>query len=213
MMLLRWGEFLLFFVVAPVAIAVFMDPTNLFPMLFVIMLIGMVMLHLTPDFQWRSLISGWSNVTWRPIAITFAATGVTATVIMLTTAPEQIFGIIKRNPLLLLIIATFYPILSALPQEIVFRPLFFRRYEMILAPLGQKAAIALNAAVFSLGHLMYWSPIVMIMTFFGGLIFAWAYVEKQSFPLAVILHSVAGIVLFALGMGVYFYSGNVVRPF
>ena len=51
------------------------------------------------------------------------------------------------------------------------------------------------------------------MTFAGGLLFAWSYERRGNFPEAVILHSVAGIALFAVGMGVYFYSGNVVRPF
>ncbi len=36
---------------------------------------------------------------------------------------------------------------------------------------------------------------------------------RGNFPEAVLLHSLAGIIVFALGLGVYFYSGNVVRPF
>lgn len=208
-----WIEFILFFVIAPIAIAVFMDPTDLFPMLFTIMGIGIVLLHFTPDFRWKYLFNGWSRLSLTAIVATIVVTGLTGAIVMLLSAPDQMFNVIKRSPMLMLMIACFYPLLSALPQEVVFRPLFFRRYKSILAPFGRKTTLVLNGAVFSLAHLMYWSPIVMIMTFFGGLIFAWAYVEKRSFPLAVILHSVAGIVLFALGMGVYFYSGNVVRPF
>ena len=74
-------------------------------------------------------------------------------------------------------------------------------------------APALNAALFSFAHLMYWSGVVALMTFAGGLVFAWAYVRRGSFALAVVLHSVAGVILFAAGLGIYFYSGNVVRPF
>ncbi len=51
------------------------------------------------------------------------------------------------------------------------------------------------------------------MTFFGGLAFAWAYEIRRSFPLAVLLHAVAGNLVFLTGLGLYFYSGNVVRPF
>jgi hypothetical protein len=29
----------------------------------------------------------------------------------------------------------------------------------------------------------------------------------------VLMHSIAGAILFTLGLGIYFYSGNVVRPF
>ncbi len=43
-------------------------------------------------------------------------------------------------------ILLFYPVLSALPQEIVFRPLFFRRYGAILP--DAHAGIVVNAALF-----------------------------------------------------------------
>jgi membrane protease YdiL (CAAX protease family) len=105
-----------------------------------------------------------------------------------------------------------YPWFSALPQEIVYRPLFFRRYAAIL-PAGVWPGIVLNAALFSLAHLMYWSWIVAAMTFTGGLAFAWAYRAARSFPMAVLLHAVAGWIVFGAGLGVYFYSGYVVRPF
>ncbi len=104
-----------------------------------------------------------------------------------------------------------YPLLSALPQEVIFRPLFFRRYGPIL-PAGA-GAIVLNAAVFALAHLMFWNWIVLAMTFVGGLVFAWAYAARHSFPLAVLLHVVAGWILFTVGMDVYFFAGNAVRPF
>jgi uncharacterized protein len=51
------------------------------------------------------------------------------------------------------------------------------------------------------------------MTFAGGLLFAWSHRVRRNFPEAVAVHAVAGIALFAVGMGVYFYSGNVRRPF
>ena len=94
----------------------------------------------------------------------------------------------------------------------VFRPLFFRRYEAILTRRAD-VAILLNASVFSFAHLMYWSWVVAGMTWVGGLIFAYSYRMRGNFPEAVIAHSLAGIVIFALGLGVFFYSGNVSRPF
>jgi len=115
------------------------------------------------------------------------------------------------NPGFLVLILIFYPILSALPQELVFRVLWYHRYAPILP--GGWPGIILNAAVFSLAHLMYWSGIVAVMTFVGGLAFAWAYQRRGSFPMAVVMHALAGQIVFALGLGMFFYSGNVVRPF
>ena len=94
----------------------------------------------------------------------------------------------------------------------MFRPLFFRRYGSLL-PDGRVAPIVLNAAIFSFAHLMYWSWVVAAMTFAGGLAFAWSYRVRGNFPEAVVSHSVAGIIVFVLGLGVFFYSGNVERPF
>ena len=72
--------------------------------------------------------------------------------------------------------------------------------------------IGANAAIFSLAHLMYWNWIVAVFTFAGGLAFATGYL-RRGLPWAWALHAIAGNILFAVGMGIYFYSGNVVRPF
>ncbi|WP_204112918.1 CPBP family intramembrane glutamic endopeptidase [Shimia biformata] len=206
-----WAEFVTFYLVAPVAIAVFLPATWMFPALFLVTGIGLVLLHVTKGFDWHDLRHGLDAVRPRDMLL-FAVLmlGLCLAVIM-ATAPGQAFALLKQNPGMLLVIALFYPIVSALPQEVIFRPLFFRRYGRILP--GGKKAIVLNAAVFSLAHLMYWSGIVAVMTFVGGLLFAWAYEIRRSFLLALALHSVAGVVLFAVGLGIYFYSGNVVRPF
>jgi membrane protease YdiL (CAAX protease family) len=118
---------------------------------------------------------------------------------------------VRERPGFFILVMLFYPILSALPQELLFRVLWFRRYGGILP--GGNAGLVLNAAVFSLAHLMYWSGIVTAMTFAGGLAFAWAYQRRGSFAMAVVLHGLAGQIVFALGLGMFFYSGNAARPF
>lgn len=205
------AEFALLFLAAPVAMAVLLPPSAMFPALFGVTAVGLVLLHLTPGFRWNDLTRGWSRISWRLVLVFAAVTAAAGYAVMALTAPGSIFGLARSNPRLLAMIALLYPVLSALPQEIVFRPLFFRRYGPILPPL--RPAIVLNAAIFSLAHLMYWNWIVAAMTFAGGLVFAWAYEGRRNFPEAVVLHAVAGVTAFSLGLGVYFYSGNVVRPF
>ena len=206
---LLWTEFLCLFVLAPVAIAKLLPATVMFPALFAVTAVGIVLLQLTPGFRWVDLRRG--RVDWRRVALFGAGMVVLCLGIMAATAPAQVFNILREAPWMMLVIALGYPVLSALPQELVFRPLFFRRYGAILP--GGGAGLGLNAVLFSLAHLMYWSWIVAAMTLAGGLIFARAYEVERSFPMAVVLHSVAGLVIFATGMGVYFYSGNVERPF
>lgn len=207
----RRVEFGLFFMVAPVTGAVLLPPNQMFAMLFALTLVGLVLLAATPGFRWGELVQGWRALRPLPILGFSALTFATCWTVIMMTRPEAAFFLIRQNPEMMLVIALLYPLLSALPQEIVYRALYFRRYGAILP--GGGSGYVLNAALFSLAHLMYWSWIVLAMTFAGGLVFAWAYLARKSFPLAVVLHSLAGVILFALGLGVYFYSGAVVRPF
>ncbi len=206
-----WAEFLGFFVAAPLAMALILPPSAMFPVLFGFTGLGLVLLHVTPGFAWHELTRGWSRIDWRFVGLFAAATVAVAAAVVATTAPADAFGLLRDNPAMMAAIAALYQFLSALPQEIVYRPLFFRRYGPILPRLTP--AIWLNAALFSLAHLMYWSWIVTAMTFSGGLAFAWAYEARRNFPMAVVLHAVAGVIVFLLGLGVFFYSGNVRRPF
>ncbi|WP_420584672.1 CPBP family intramembrane glutamic endopeptidase [Ruegeria sp.] len=204
-------EFGLFFIAVPVLIAVFFPPNWMFPSLFTFTAIGIVLLHYTPGYAWAELRYNWQNWSWREVVVfTIAMTAFCAALVMVMR-PDAAFFLLSNRPEFLIVIWLGYPILSALPQELLFRSLFFRRYHAIL-PDG-RAAYLLNAGLFSLAHLMYWSWIVAIMTFAGGLLFTWAYRKRGSFFYAVLLHAIAGNIIFAAGLGVYFYSGNVQRPF
>ncbi|MBV0912630.1 CPBP family intramembrane glutamic endopeptidase [Anianabacter salinae] len=206
------AEFCAFYLAAPMILALVLPPSMMFPALFGVTALGLVLLHLTPGFHWSDLTRGLREVSLAFVVLGTLATLAVGYAVMVLTAPEALWLLLRANPGLMLMIALLYPVLSALPQEIVFRPLFFRRYGTLL-PGDVRAQVVLNAAVFSLAHLMYWNWIVAAMTFSGGLAFAYAYRVRRNFPEAVLLHSLAGIVVFALGLGVYFYSGNVVRPF
>ena len=203
-------EFAALYIGAPLAIALFMPGHLLFEALALFSAAGLLLLWFTGGFDWPSLVRGWRRLPWLEILGMIAFTTALGALILSFERPGAIFNMARSRPEFMLVIWTFYPILSALPQELIFRPLFFHRYALIL-PRG-RAAIALNAAIFSFAHLMYWSWVVAALTFVGGWFFARAYL-KRGFPSAWVLHAVAGNALFTVGMGVYFYSGNVVRPF
>ncbi len=204
-------EFGAFFVAVPLLIAVLFPPNWMFPALFAFTGLGVVLLHTTPGFQWAELRYNWANWSVRELVAFTTVTALFCTALIYLTRPDAAFFLLIHRPEMLAFIWVGYPLLSALPQELLFRPLFYRRYHGIL-PDGRKADL-LNAAIFSFAHLMYWSWIVAIMTFVGGLLFSWAYRKRGSFFYAVLLHAIAGNIIFAVGLGVYFYSGNVQRPF
>ncbi|QUS35192.1 CPBP family intramembrane glutamic endopeptidase [Falsirhodobacter algicola] len=209
--LLLYVEFVAFFVIVPVAVAFYLPPDRLFEGLFAFMLVGLALLWATPGFRWHELTRGWRAIRWRAVAGLALATLLAGMAVMQIAAPQRMFATLLDHPQRLLAIVILYPLLSALPQEVVFRALWFRRYRDILP--GGAAGMVLNAAFFSLAHLMYWSAVVTVMTFAGGLAFAWAHSVRRSFPMAWVMHSVAGLIIFTVGLGIYFYSGNAVRPF
>ena len=201
---LRWAEMLTLFVGVPLLLAFVLPPTAMWSVLAVATAAGIVLLHVTPGFAWRDLMRG--GVLWRETALFALATVVVAGTLTLWLMPDRLLGLPREQKQLWLMILLFYPIVSALPQEVVFRPLFFRRYGD-LVPAA--AAIWINAALFALAHLMYRDWIVLGMTFSGGLAFAWAYHRRGSFWTAVAMHAVAGGIVFTIGLGRLFYSGAV----
>lgn len=207
-----WTEFTSIFVISPIIMAVFLPPNMMFPMLFAVTAIGLALLHVTPTFRWRSVVAGLSRINWAYSLAIWAGVIIISAGVMWVTQRENLFVLIYERPRIMVIIALFYPWVSALPQELLFRTLYFERYRAIL-PQSLGWAMTLNAAIFSFAHLMYWSWIVAVITFLGGLSFARSYVQHKNFPEAFLNHSIAGIILFAFGMGSYFYSGNVTRPF
>lgn len=203
------AEFTALFVVVPIGGALVLPPDALFPALFALAAVGLFLLSRTPGFRWRGLLDG--RVSWPWVAAFVALSAAISVTLVLTQRPEAWLMPGRASPGLLVAIFLLYPLLSALPQELVYRPLFFDRYASILP--GGWGGIVLNATLFSLAHLMFWNWIAVAMTFFGGLAFAHSYRMRGSFPEAFVLHALVGNLLFAIGMGAWFYSGNVVRPF
>lgn len=205
-----WAEFVVLFVAVPLGIALFLPPDRLFPALFAFSLGGLALLWWTGGFHWRGLLTGWAQIRWSRLGVFALMVGVIGWSIMKTGNPDFAISTSPERLRFLVVLWLLYPLLSALPQELIFRALYFHRYGSLFS--HPTVAILINAAVFSFAHLMYWSAVVAVLTFAGGVIFAHLYLRK-GFTSAWLVHGVAGNMLFTVGMGAYFWSGNVVRPF
>ncbi|WP_316015702.1 CPBP family intramembrane glutamic endopeptidase [Roseobacter sp. HKCCA0434] len=199
-----WAELVGFYLGVPLLLAFGLPPSTMWTVLAAVTGIGIVLLHRTEGFDWRELAV--ARIEWRATVIFALATALVAIVLTLTLMPQMWLYLPRTETALWLTILALYPLVSALPQELIFRPLFFRRYGA-LVPSG--AGIWINAALFSLAHLMYRDWIVLAMTFSGGLAFAWAYERRGSFWTAVLMHALAGGIVFTVGLGRLFYSGAV----
>lgn len=198
-------EFLLFFVGAPTAMAIFIGHYSLFAVLGAFGALGAVLLHLTPGFHWRELLrGGLARHVAMILAFAVASTALIIAVVYLA-APHRFLELPLYRTELWLLIMVAYPVLSVIPQELLYRPLFFRRYGVLFPSDG--TAIAANAVAFGLGHALYANPIAIGLTTLAGGVFGWVYVKTGSFPLVCVLHALAGQLVFTLGLGIYFYHG------
>lgn len=112
---------------------------------------------------------------------------------------SNLFQVVLNKPLLWLIILLVYSFLSVYPQELVYRTFFFKRYQELFT--DPKLIIFVNAVLFSLGHLFFKNALVIVLTFFGGLLFAMTFSRTNSTLLVSIEHAIYGSWLFTVGMG------------
>jgi membrane protease YdiL (CAAX protease family) len=116
-----------------------------------------------------------------------------------------VFPIDKPNAALIFMLM--YPLLGALPQEIIFKCFFFHRYRSVFP--GPLSLIILNGLSFGLFHLWYANIIAPIFSIFAGMILAYRYLKTKSLLAISIEHSLMGIFLYIVGLGWFFYSGSI----
>jgi len=202
---LRLGaEFVAVFVALPMLMAFGVPPNWLWPVILGMTAAAAVLLSLTPGFSWRSLARG--RVDGRMLGLAGLLTAATSTLLVWWLVPGRFLALPRHAPAMWLTIMALYPLLSALPQELVFRALFFGRYRSLFA--SERQAIVANALVFGLAHLMFWNWVAVSLCVAGGAIFALGY-RQQGFAQAVLLHGICGGILFTSGLGTFFYPGAV----
>ena len=120
-------------------------------------------------------------------------------------APHSLFSFPLQRPQTWAMVMLLYPPLSVVPQEVISRVFFHKRY----APVFQKQGhmIVASGLFFGLTHLtlMHWLPIVICVV--GGMLFAHTYVRTKSLLMVSIEHALFGMWVFTLGLGIYFYTG------
>ncbi len=203
-----WLEFLAFYVLAPAALYMFLPYVNLYGAIAVVTVIGLAILHFTDGYAWRHLWDFSSLRGLGPMILwTSGLTALVLTVMTLWLVPERFLGLPREQTVLWVAILALYPWFSVLGQEIIFRPLFFYRYGSLFPSATLR--IVVNALVFAAAHLFFQNWIAPMMTFLGGLMFAWVYEHRRSFPAVFVMHWIAGGLVFTLGLGRFFYHGAI----
>ncbi len=117
------------------------------------------------------------------------------------------FALVKQAPIIVVVIFVFYPWFSCYPQELSHRTFFFHRYEPVLGT--GFTMILVNAIAFSWFHAPFWNPWALLMTFFGGLLFAWTYQRTRSTLAVTVEHWLYGWWAFVTGAGYFVFAGSV----
>ncbi len=119
--------------------------------------------------------------------------------------PEQLFAFPREQPWIWMLVMVLYPIVSALPQEFIYRTFFFHRYKGVF--YFKNSDVLLSALVFSFLHMIYGNWIAIGLSFGGGILFGLTYKRTQSLFWVTAEHVLYGWLVFTLGLGRYFYGG------
>lgn len=202
-------EMLLLYVGAPIAVYSLLHDYRIplfkiFPWVFAVFVI---VLTLDRGFSWREALSrGISLKALASILGIFAVAAPLLTLFAWHDSPNRFLAFPRYAQDVWLLVMVLYPLLSVTTQEIMFRLFFFGRYRALFGSDAQ-AAIVLNAALFTFAHIAFLNLTTLVISFLGGLLFAWRYENTRSFWAVALEHSLYGNLIFTLGLGRYFYTG------
>jgi len=192
-------EFFIIFIVLPVSFAIpypvilkfILGIIGFVYVIYVLLKIENNRFKIAPNLNWKRF--------WAETSIKLLIIAILTSVFVWFTDRGMFFDVVINKPLLWLVILIVYSLFSVYPQELVYRTLYFQRYEQLFK--SKKLFIFINAIVFSLAHTMFRNPLVHIITFLGGILFALTYYKTKSTLLVSIEHAIYGSWLFTVGMG------------
>jgi hypothetical protein len=197
-------EFLIIFFLIPLVVILinfFISNQKVFVFLplFLVFFLSLYLLKKTPSFSFNSLKK---KIDWKfffLISLVFVISGFFYTMIL---DRNLLFNLPKNYFFLWVAVMIFYPIFSVIPQEIIFRVLFFERYSCLFK--NQFLYLILNSIIFAYIHLVFQNFHAFFITLISSPVFAHAYVNK-SFKTCFLTHTIGGQLVFTYGLGKYFY--------
>jgi membrane protease YdiL (CAAX protease family) len=193
-------EFVLLFVVGPALFAFTRHRIPAIPALWVLTGWCLYVLLNDPSFDRARL---WNTAPFLHalpsiLALFTLAVGI-GVALVLRFKRDLFLGLVRSNPSLWGLLMVAYPVLSVYPQGIVFRAFFFERYHDIFGP--RWLLVLASAFAFTWVHVIFRNPIALVLTGFGGLLFAMRYVQTSSLFVTSFEHALYGCAIFTIGVG------------
>lgn len=165
--------------------------TGFLYILFILLKVEKVKFQISKNIDWKSF--------WKSTLLKLFIIAIITSLYVYFTASKNLFIVVLNKPLLWILILLFYSIFSVYPQELLYRNYFFKHYKNLFK--NEKMFLLINAFLFSLAHLLFKNILVLILTFIGGLLFAYTFNKTKSTFLVSVEHSIYGCWLFTVGMG------------
>ena len=121
--------------------------------------------------------------------------------------PDWLFSFVSSHPKFWIIVMFAYPVLSVIPQGVIYRAFFRERYAALFPDPAARTFVA--AACFSFCHVFFLNPWALLLTFVGGLLFWRTYEKTGSLLLANLEHAIYGDLVFTIGYGGFLYHGTL----
>jgi membrane protease YdiL (CAAX protease family) len=131
--------------------------------------------------------------------VTFLVAAAVLLVLVRVIHPGSLFAFPLRHPLAWAAFLGWYPLLSALPQEIIFRAFFFSRYRSLFG--DGRWLVAGSALAFGFAHLAFHNPVAVALTLPAGLMFARTYRRTGTLLFVSLEHALYGCLVFTIGLG------------
>ncbi|MFO1187485.1 MAG: CPBP family intramembrane glutamic endopeptidase [Alphaproteobacteria bacterium] len=209
-----WIEFALLFVVMPAAVT-YLVRTLRVPLIFLLLI---VLIGLVAFLLWdrtfslkRELSRGIAMRELKSIAAIFLGVAAIMAVYVWFYEPARFLSFPRRSLLFWGMVMLLYPLLSAFPQELVYRTFYFHRYGALFNG-SRGLAVGINGALFGLAHIMMGSAFSVVLSGALGVLLAFRYTHARSFWAALLEHSLYGQLVFTIGLGYLFFTGNSVVP-
>ena len=133
------------------------------------------------------------------------AAGMLAYVLLME--PENLFVLPRERTGLWLLIVFAYPVLSVIPQELIYRVYLFETHRGLWA--SPRLFVVVSALFFGWMHIVFIGWFAVITTAFGGLLLAETYVRTRAKPgalwIVTLEHALYGLAVFTVGLGKYFF--------
>ncbi len=139
---------------------------------------------------------------FKHIAFRFLIIVLATTLVLYYQNKEDLFNVIVNKPDLWLKFSGVYILFSVIPQELIYRTFFVKRYQSLFEK--QWMFVFINSVLFSFAHIWFQSFTVLAFTFVGSLLFTNTYLKTKSTWLIILEHSIYGVWLYTVGYGELF---------